>query len=193
VVALLAPNQRGQLAALSQKGIRGYLMKPVRRDSLDKRLAAVFAGETELIAPPPPAQSERRIGKGLSILLAEDNPINALLMRELLRRRGHAVREVTTGEGAVSACAAERFDLVLMDLHMPGLDGIEATLRIRSAEAAEAAKPVPIFALTADVLETGRKACLEAGMDGFFTKPVDPTELDAVLATITPPAILAAE
>jgi PAS domain S-box-containing protein len=193
VVALLPPSERSRLSALSEKGIRGYLMKPVRQDSLEKRLAAVLAGETELAAPesvPPP---ERRGGKGLSVLLAEDNPVNALLARELLRRRGHVVREVTTGEAAVAACAAERFDLVLMDLHMPGLDGIEATLRIRGAECEDGAKPVPIFALTADALETGRKACLDAGMDGFFTKPVDPAELDAVLATITPPAILAAE
>jgi PAS domain S-box-containing protein len=193
VVALLPPSERSKLSALSEKGIRGYLMKPVRQDSLEKRLAAVLAGETELAAPEPVPHPERRAGKGLSILLAEDNPVNALLARELLRRRGHVVREVTTGEAAVAACAAERFDLVIMDLHMPGLDGIEATLRIRSAASGDGAKPVPIFALTADALETGRKACLQAGMDGFFTKPVDPAELDAVLATITPPAILAAE
>jgi PAS domain S-box-containing protein len=194
VVALLPPSRRAQLTALSQKGIRGYLMKPVRQDSLEKRLAAVLAGETELIAPPPAAApAVRRTGTGLSILLAEDNPVNALLARELLRRRGHTVEEVTTGEAAVLACAAKRFDLVIMDLHMPGLDGIEATLRIRGVESAEGLKPVPIFALTADALETGRKACLDAGMDGFFTKPVDPAELDAVLATITPSAVLAAE
>jgi len=82
---------------------------------------------------------------------------------------------------------------VLMDLHMPGCDGIEATARIRSAEADANAKPVPIFALTADAVETGRKACLDAGMDGFLTKPVDPADLDAVLATIHPEAVLAAE
>ncbi len=193
VVALLPPSERSKLSALSEMGIRGYLMKPVRQDSLEKRLAAVLAGETELAAPAPVLHPERPAGKGLFILLAEDNPVNALLARELLRRRGHRVKEVTTGEAAVAACAAERFDLVIMDLHMPGLDGIEATLRIRSAESGEGAKPVPIFALTADALETGRKACLEAGMDGFFTKPVDPAELDAVLATITPPAVLAAE
>jgi len=193
VVALLPPSERSKLSALSEKGIRGYLMKPIRQGSLEKRLAAVLAGETELVAPAPLAHHERPAGKGLFILLAEDNPVNALLARELLRRRGHSVTEVTTGEAAVAACAAERFDLVVMDLHMPGLDGIEATLRIRSAESDEGAKPVPIFALTADALETGRKACLEAGMDGFFTKPIDPAELDAVLATISPPAILAAE
>jgi CheY-like chemotaxis protein len=80
-----------------------------------------------------------------------------------------------------------------MDLHMPVLDGIDATLRIRSAEVETNAKPVAIFALTADAVETGRKACLEAGMDGFLTKPVDPADLDAVLATISLQAVLAAE
>src|SRR5258708_9213162 len=168
-------------------------MTPVRQDSLGTRHAPARAGETALGGPAPVAHPERRGGKGLSILLGEDNPGNALLARELLRRRGHVVREVTTGEAAVAACADERFDLVIMDLHMPGLDGIEATLRIRSAESGDGAKPVPIFALTADALETGRKSCLEAGMDGFFTKPVDPAEIHAVLCTITPPAILAAE
>jgi CheY-like chemotaxis protein len=79
-----------------------------------------------------------------------------------------------------------------MDVHMPGLDGIEACLRIRGAESANGSRPVPIFALTADALDTGRKACLDAGMDGFLTKPVDPADLDAVLATIVPSAILAA-
>ncbi len=174
VVALLPPSERSKLNAFSKMGVRGYLMKPVRQDSLEKRLVAVLAGETELVAPPPISHPERPAGKGLFVLLAEDNPVNALLARELLRRRGHRVKEVATGEAAVAACAAERFD-------------------IRTAESDEGAKPVPIFALTADALETGRKACLEAGMDGFFTKPVDPAELDAVLATITPPAILAAE
>jgi CheY-like chemotaxis protein len=128
----------------------------------------------------------------LSILLAEDNPVNALLARELLRRRGHAVQEVTTGKAAVEVCARTRFDLVVMDLHMPGLDGIEATRRIRAGEKEAGMKPVPIFALTADALETGRRACLEAGMDGFLTKPVDPAELDSILATIHPEAAAAA-
>jgi PAS domain S-box-containing protein len=193
VIALLRPNERARLSTLSAKGMRGYLMKPVRQDSLETRIAAVLAGETDVSVGPAIPKPERRMGPGFSILLAEDNPVNALLARELLQRRGHDVAAVTTGEAAVAACAQRRFDLVLMDLHMPRLDGIEATLRIRSAEAADKIKPVPIFALTADALETGRKACLDAGMDGFLTKPVDPSELDAVLATITPAATLAAE
>jgi signal transduction histidine kinase/CheY-like chemotaxis protein len=194
-IALLSATQRTQLAILGDRGIRGYLVKPVRQDSLEKRVLAVLAGDTEL-APAPVAVKpayEPHVGGELSVLLAEDNPVNALLARELLKRRGHRVELVITGDAAVEACAARRFDVVLMDLHMPGCDGIEATVRIRSAEADADVKPVPIFALTADAVETGRKACLEAGMDGFLTKPIDPADLDAVLATIHPEAVLAAE
>src|SRR6185295_18442724 len=179
VVALLLPNQRSLLTPISEKGFCAYLMKPVRQDSLETRLSAAIAGEAELNTVQVTAPVEHRPRRGLSILLAEDNPINALLARELLRRRGHTVREVATGEEAVKACAASRFDVVIMDLHMPGLDGIEAARRIRIAESqAKGGGRLPIFALTADALETGRKACLEAGMDGFLTKPVDPAELD---------------
>jgi signal transduction histidine kinase/CheY-like chemotaxis protein len=192
VVALLLPGERTRLSMLSDAGIAAYLMKPVRQDSLETRVLAVLAGETDLTVTPAPDAAPRNSTGGLSILLAEDNPVNALLARELLRRRGHIVEAVTTGEAAVAICANRRFDVVIMDLHMPGLDGIEASLRIRKVEAENGWKPVPIFALTADALETGRKACLDAGMDGFLTKPVDPADLDAVLATITPAVTLAA-
>jgi CheY-like chemotaxis protein len=192
VIALLRPGERAKLSSLSAKCIMGYLMKPLRQESLETRIAAVLAGESDVSVALAAPQPERRTGPGLSILLAEDNAVNALLASELLRRRGHDVTAVTTGEAAAAACAVRRFDLVLMDLHMPQLDGIEATQRIRRAEAADKIKPVPIFALTADALETGRKACLDAGMDGLLTKPLDPAELDAVLATIAPAAILAA-
>ncbi|HXJ02102.1 MAG TPA: ATP-binding protein [Micropepsaceae bacterium] len=192
LIALLPSGERARLGALSQKGIRAYLMKPVRQDSLEKRCLAVLAGESELAPAPAHPAAERNSPSGLSILLAEDNPVNALLARELLRRRGHHVEWVTKGETAVNACSEKRFDMVIMDLHMPGLDGIEASLRIRSAELEHGWKPVPIFALTADALETGRRACLDAGMDGFLTKPVDPADLDAVLATIAPPATILA-
>jgi CheY-like chemotaxis protein len=195
VIVLLRPDQRAQLQALSEKGVRGYLIKPVRQDSLEKRLAKVDDADSE---PAPTALSaiapDSRTKAALSILVAEDNLINALLARELLRRRGHAVHHVTTGDAAVTACETTRFDLVIMDLHMPGLGGIEASVRIREAEAKSGKQPVPIFALTADALEIGREACLAAGMDGFMTKPVDPADLDAILASVSPHtvAVLAA-
>src|SRR5204863_544232 len=109
---------RTQLAKLSERGIRGYLMKPVRQDSLEKRIVAVLAGETELAPAPVPVSpaQEPHTGNKLSVLLAEDNPVNALLARELLKRRGHRVELVITGDAAIEACAARRFDLVLMDL-----------------------------------------------------------------------------
>jgi CheY-like chemotaxis protein len=123
---------------------------------------------------------------GLHILLAEDNPINMMLIRELLRRRGHRVTEVTTGNAAVEAMEEGSFDLLLTDIHMPGMDGIEAARAIRAGEAASGRARTPIVALTADALESGKRSCREAGMDGFLTKPVDPAELEEMFLMLFP-------
>jgi CheY-like chemotaxis protein len=125
---------------------------------------------------------------GLHILLAEDNPINMMLIRELLRRRGHRVSEVTTGNAAVKAMQEGSFDLLLTDIHMPGMDGIEAARAIREDEARSGRPRTPIVALTADALEAGKRSCQEAGMDGFLTKPVDPAELEEMFLTLFPGA-----
>jgi PAS domain S-box-containing protein len=149
-------------------------------------------------APPPaPAPVPHPVSQdGLTILLAEDNPINMMLIRELLKRRGHAVVEVTNGVDAVKKMAAQPFDLLLTDIHMPGMDGIEAARAIRKDEAATGRPRVPIVALTADAMETGKRACQEAGMDGFLTKPVDPAELEEMFLMLFPsedgPLIVAA-
>jgi CheY-like chemotaxis protein len=143
-----------------------------------------------------PAKLTPAAEDGLRILLAEDNPINMMLIRELLKRRGHKVVEVTTGTDAVKAMAAQPFDLLLTDIHMPGMDGIEAARAIRKDEAATGRVRVPIVALTADAMETGKRACQEAGMDGFLTKPVDPAELEEMFLMLFPsedgPLIVAA-
>jgi CheY-like chemotaxis protein len=107
-----------------------------------------------------------------------------MLTRELLKRRGHRVSEVASGEAAVAAVTREHFDLLLTDIHMPGLDGVEATKRIRAEEKLMSRARLPIVALTADALETGKRACQEAGMDGFLTKPIDPAELDSMFASL---------
>jgi signal transduction histidine kinase/CheY-like chemotaxis protein len=138
-------------------------------------------------APRPEApQSAQAVGKDLKILLAEDNPVNALLIRELLRRRGHTVREVTTGSAAVAAMEEEHFDLLLTDIHMADMDGIDATRAIRANETKAGRARTPIVALTADTPETGKRACQEAGMDGFLTKPVGPAELQEMFLMLFP-------
>jgi CheY-like chemotaxis protein len=133
-----------------------------------------------------PFQGAREPHRSLHILLAEDNPINMMLIRELLRRRGHTVTEVATGNDAVQAMLECRYDLLLTDIHMPGMDGIEAARAIRAGEARGGLPRTPIVALTADVLESGRDACLDAGMDGFLAKPVDPALLEEMLAMLFP-------
>ena len=198
-IVLVTPDARGKLADLKALGFAAYLVKPIRQISLADRIRAKQNGASESFELPAHGElaqtpmistagdpRPKRETRSLRILLAEDNPINALLTRELLRRRGHDVKEVASGESAIAAMAEERFDLVLTDIHMPGLDGIEATRRIRADEIATGRPRTPIVALTADVLETGKRACQEAGMDGFLAKPVDPAELDSMLAEIFP-------
>jgi PAS domain S-box-containing protein len=198
-IVLVTPDARGKLADLKALGFAAYLVKPIRQISLADRIRARQSGASESFELPAHGElaqtpmistaadpRPKRETRSLRILLAEDNPINALLTRELLRRRGHEVKEVASGESAITAMAEERFDLLLTDIHMPGLDGIEATRRIRADEIATGRPRIPIVALTADVLETGKRACQEAGMDGFLAKPVDPAELDSMLTEIFP-------
>ncbi len=137
-------------------------------------------------ARPASQPARTSVDEGLRILLAEDNPINMMLIRELLRRRGHAVTEVTTGNAAVQAMLEGRFDLLLTDIHMPGMDGIEATRAIRAGEARSGRARTPIVALTADALDAGKRTCMDAGMDGFLTKPVDPAELEEMFLMLFP-------
>ena len=162
-----------------------------------EELPPMVATAAPVPAPKLPEPVPHPVSKdGLTILLAEDNPINMMLIRELLKRRGHRVVEVTTGTDAVKAMAAQSFDLLLTDIHMPGMDGIEAARAIRKDEAAVGRTRVPIVALTADAMETGKRACQEAGMDGFLTKPVDPAELEEMFLMLFPseegPLIVAA-
>ncbi|HMH65708.1 MAG TPA: ATP-binding protein [Rhizomicrobium sp.] len=194
---LLTPNARGCLQDMRGMGFAGYLVKPVRQSSLVTQLvlcrdglaAAPQEGAADALARFSAAENvsdAANTRSGLHILLAEDNSINMLLIRELLRRRGHQVSEVTTGDEAVKAALNGCYDLLLTDIHMPGMDGIEATRAIRAGEAHGKQKRTPIVALTADVLEAGKRACLEAGMDGFLTKPVNPVELEEMFRTLFP-------
>ena len=200
---LLRPQDRARLDELTQgpsAPFDGYLVRPVRAASLVARLTALrvrgwmpgaAAPDTrdyddaiieEEEAPAAPSGDAAALGR-LRILVAEDNEINALLTRTLLEHTGHEVRLARNGGEAVAhleADLAEEVDLVLMDLHMPGMDGFEATARIRALVTAHA--HLPVIALTANAMADDRQACLDAGMDDYLSKPVSAEALAETLA-----------
>jgi CheY-like chemotaxis protein len=127
-------------------------------------------------APPPPAPA-------LRILVAEDNLVNQALVRGLLLRQGHTVTVVANGREAVEANERESFDVVLMDVSMPEMDGLEATALIRRREATRGGR-VPIVAMTAHAMKGDRERCLESGMDAYLAKPLSAAELWETLAQL---------
>lgn len=135
-------------------------------------------------APAPDAGSQPAV-RGLSVLLVEDNAINQALATRQLGRLGHRITVTSSGEEGLARWRALQPDLVLMDIQMPGMDGLEATRRIRAAEAAEGRPRTPIVAMTANAFPEDREACLAAGMDGYVTKPVKPEVLQQALMQFT--------
>jgi len=195
-IVLVTPAMRNELAALKEAGFTGYLIKPVRAASLAARFSTDDAFDPGAAMDIPEAPSVTRPGGGLSILVAEDNEINALLARALLVRLGHYPTMAASGAAAIESWLAARaagtpFDRVLMDLHMPGMDGLEATRQIRAIEAETNAPRMPILALTANASAEDREECLAAGMDGFLVKPLDRERLAAALAAFGSAALAA--
>jgi signal transduction histidine kinase/DNA-binding response OmpR family regulator len=187
LIVLVTPADRNELPALKKAGFSGYLIKPVRAASVAARFSSDDAFDPGAAMETTDAPAVLRADGGLSILVAEDNEINALLARALLVKLGHAPTIATSGAAAIESWLAARaggapFDRVLMDLHMPGMDGLEATRQIRAMETDADAARTPILALTANASAEDRDACLAAGMDGFLIKPLDRERLAAALA-----------
>ena len=186
-LTLIAPNDRGRLTEFRANGYASFLARPVRGDTLVRQLlrgALDGAGRVEKSAAVARPQRAR---PQLSVLLAEDNPINALLAKSVLTKGGHGVEVVTNGKEAVDAVTGGiggvRFDVVLMDLHMPVMDGVDAIGLMRRFEEAKGLPPVPILVLSADGQEATRHGVLAHGATGFVTKPIDPEKLiDAIEA-----------
>jgi PAS domain S-box-containing protein len=194
-IVMFTPATRQEFQSGSgESALTGYLIKPLRTASLAARLMATGEISAPELASDAASELEGHAetqaaapGRGLSVLVVEDNEINALLMRSLLTRLGHQAMIATNGEVALESwlsakSAGTPYDLVLMDIQMPGLDGIEATRRIRAREAAQSGQRTPILALTANTLVENRYACFEAGMDGFLIKPLDREKLADALA-----------
>lgn len=192
-IAMFTPAARQELDPDMMASFNGYLVKPLRAASIAARLVAPGAS----LAPAMPNENSDdasfalpAVGtRGLSVLVAEDNEINALLIRSLLTKLGHRPVITTDGEAALeswvaAATAGAPYDLVLMDVQMPKLDGIETTKQIRARESARSLRHTPIIALTANTLVDDRYACFEAGMDGFLVKPLDRDKLADALASV---------
>jgi signal transduction histidine kinase/CheY-like chemotaxis protein len=175
-LVLFSPFERRAFGQSSLQGFDGWLVKPVRARSLFERLAGEFPTAAAHAAPQTPVFANQRLTRAL---LAEDNEINATIAQKALRRLGFEVARAhngmeaaTLGEAAARG-EAPRFEIILMDIKMPGLDGFEASRSIRRTEREAGARPMPIIALTANAMEEDRRACLSAGIDDFLTKPVD--------------------
>ncbi len=181
-IVLLAPSERDQLADLQRTGFASYLIKPIRAASLAVMLGSHRTMDDTAPLVPELDPSNTAPNTALNILIAEDNEINALLTRSLVSKLGH--KPTVVGDGAEALLAWRTafatgtvFDLILMDVQMPLLDGIETARRIRLVERENAWARTPIVALSANAFPEDREACLAAGMDGFLVKPLERAHL----------------
>jgi two-component system sensor histidine kinase/response regulator len=184
IMMLTSSGERGDEARCAELGIAAYLTKPVY--AADLLVAIERAIGAKPSAPAPPAESRagamamRREGSRSRVLIVEDNVVNQRVASGLLTRRGHHVTVAQNGREALDRLDHETFDLVLMDLQMPVMGGLDATVAIRARERGTG-QHVRIVAMTAHAMSSDRERCLAAGMDGYLSKPIDPSMLFAVV------------
>jgi PAS domain S-box-containing protein len=178
IIMLTSSGRRGDGARCQELGIEGYLVKPVEVVKLSEMVRTVLGGEPRrgVKIPLVPRHSIRETRKRLRVLLAEDNEVNRIVAQKKLEKRGHEVTVVKDGLAAVKAYEESEFDVVLMDIQMPVMDGFQATAIIRERQDAKERR-VAIIALTAHAMKGDRERCLEAGMDDYITKPFKTDEL----------------
>jgi CheY-like chemotaxis protein len=185
VVMMSYSDQRSAMARLRPGG----RTEPVKKPVLEKALLAAIheAMRRGPVAAPPPVRNEISVQapQGLRILLAEDNLVNQKIAIRLLSSQGHSVTIADDGRKALAALDAESFDIVLMDVQMPVMDGFEAVAEIRKREKATGGH-VTVIAMTAHTLKGDRERCLAAGMDGYVSKPIDKRQLFEVLDSLAP-------
>jgi signal transduction histidine kinase/CheY-like chemotaxis protein len=191
---LLQPEERRRYRTFTEARI-GYLLKPLRRSTLIRQFVEgdMLRLSQAVVQLKRSAKSTDNAGDALNVLLVEDNAINARLTIAMLEKAGHIVTHLASGEQAVaemrarlsrnhaSSCAP---DLILMDVQMPGMNGLEATRRIRCEETANGAVPRPILALTANARAEDYEICMASGMNGFLAKPFDRADLDEAIARV---------
>ncbi len=185
IILLTSGDRPEDMERCEQSGIAAYLLKPVKQselfDAIVEALEITHEGETAeaLMSHHPKLTTPRRI------LLAEDSVVNQKLAVALLERFGHKVTVANNGREATEAAASDAFDVVLMDIQMPEMDGLEATAKIRAREKT-VGRHIPIIAMTAHALKGDRELCLAAGMDDYVSKPIRREELFEKLARLVP-------
>jgi signal transduction histidine kinase/DNA-binding response OmpR family regulator len=186
IMMLSSIDLHGDHARCQRLGIACYFVKPVSREALRMAIAASLETTPGNAQDRPVRTPENatRAPQSLSILVAEDNPMNRRLALRLLEKVGHKVTTVSNGREALDAIEQNRFDVVLMDVQMPEMDGYTATRAIRDRERNNGAH-IPILALTAHAMVADRERCYAAGMDGYVAKPFDPQTLHKAIEDIT--------
>ena len=178
-IILLAPESRGRIPRYRKEGFSGYLIKPLRRESLCARVLAAHDRPDAALVTADDDRALSAAAPGVRVLLVEDNPINALLARTLLSREGCTIDHARGGEEALAALQVGVYDLILMDMRMPDMAGVDVTRRLRALGVA-----TPVVALTANAFEEDRHAAFEAGMNDFLVKPLAPEALRGVLGAV---------
>jgi signal transduction histidine kinase/DNA-binding response OmpR family regulator len=185
IVMLTSVGMRGDAAKCREIGISAYLTKPIKRSDLIDVIRRVLGTRDfdPTAQPLVTTHSLRESRTSLTILLAEDNRVNQALAMRLLEKRGHTVILAETGRAALAALEKQTFDLVLMDVQMPEMDGLEATRSIRQTERASG-RHVPIIAMTANAMIGDKELCVQSGMDGYLTKPLSTKELFSAIESL---------
>ena len=188
IMMLTSAGQRGDAARCRELGIAAYLVKPIAQAQLLDAILNVLGRKAQHTpqaqeAPLVTRHSLREGQRTLRILLAEDNLVNQVLASRLLEKQGHAVVVADNGRKALEALEKEKFDLVVMDVSMPEMDGFEATAAIRAKEGVMGSH-IPIIAMTAHTMKGDAQRCLAAGMDAYISKPIQPQELFQAIKTL---------
>jgi two-component system sensor histidine kinase/response regulator len=195
IMMLSSVGWQVSLDQCEELGISVYLTKPVTTSTLFDAMVKLLSADGAVLAAPAasppsgdsasgnPAAGNPASGKGLKILVVEDDATNRLLATNILKRNGYAIAIAKDGLEAVAMCSGESFDLILMDVQMPNMNGLEATSTIRKLEETSDRR-TPILALTAHAMEGDRERCIDAGMDDYLSKPIHAKDLLAKIHTL---------
>jgi two-component system sensor histidine kinase/response regulator len=183
IMMLTSAGYREDVVRCRRLGISSYALKPIRKGELLIAILTALRRGNSILHPAAAAPKKTLPMGGLRILLAEDNRVNQTIAVRTLEKMGHSVILAKNGYEVLSWLARESFDLLLMDLQMPEMDGLTATVTIRQGEL-HGVHRIPIIAVTAHAMKGDKERCLEAGMDGYISKPIRRSELEETITSV---------